>query len=494
MHGDIPNQDHPLKQTQSVLFKISALISRELPLDAFYQSIHELVGELMPADNFYIAVREPESDTISFPYHRDEMDEAPEPRLLERVADIDSSHPTDYVFRTGQPKRLLMDEQENLGLNYDAGTLSVAWLGVPVKNQQGETFGVIAVQVYHGDWVYGQQEMDILVYVSQNLSAVLEIRWKNLALAQANRELREANQSLEAKVAERTAGLETALASLAQNHQLLEENQEELLEQAHAAGMADIASSVLHNIGNMLNQSFVAATHLHDIPTPTWIGALDRITNLIEQEQLLAADHPKSQGVLDYLRGLTKTMGEQHGRHETEVADLTNSLRLIRGLTESQASLTHTDTFYAVTRYEQTVQRVLALFSTRIEAIPVTVATHYADSNQENLPTYTIKRAMAYLIENALDALIATEQARLTIRMTRTEDGTQLTVEDNGRGVAPEHLDAVCKLGFSTKGRHGFGLHYACNALASVGAKLSFESTLGEGTRVTLRFPRYAAG
>lgn len=494
MAGLDATRDQNLQQTQSVLLKITALINRALPLDAFYKSIHDLVSELMPADNCYIAVREPDSDTISFPYHVDEMDDRPEPRLLSRITDVDSSRPTDYVFRTGQPKLLLKDDQEHLGLNYDAGTLSVAWLGAPLQNKKRDTFGVIAVQIYHGEWTYSQHELDLLIYVAQNISAVLEIKWQNLALAKANQELRDANASLEAKVSERTAGLEQALHSLAENNKLLKENQEELLEQAHAAGMADIASSVLHNIGNMLNHSFVAATHLSDILTPTWISSIERFIALMDREHILVQDHPKYQAVLDYFDGLTKTMAQNHQRFEQEVADLSNSLGMIRRLTESQTALTHSDTFFATTSYPQTIRRVLTLFSTRIESIPARVETHFADDTVEVLPAYTMKRVLSYIIENALDALAAGEAPVLRIRMEREPEHTLVWIEDNGRGVAPEHIASVCNLGFSTKGRHGFGLHYACNALSSVSAKLTFESTLGEGTRVCLRFPHYHQG
>lgn len=486
--GDAPN----LKQIQAVLFEIAALINRDLDLADFYQSIHHLVGVLMPADNLYIAIREPDSDNIWFPYHVDEMDPRPEPRSLEQLSDVESSHPTDYVFRTGLPKLLLMHEQENLGLRYDAGTLSIAWLGVPLKNLQQETFGVIAVQVYHGDWVYGEQERDLLVYVSQHISAVLEIKWKNLALAKANHELRRANESLEAKVAERTLRLESAVTSLAEKHRLLKDSQAELLEQAHAAGMADIAASVLHNIGNLLNNAFVAATHIHEVPIPEWIQKIDKLVALMSQEQMLVADHPKHASVTGYFRTLTQTMTENKRRFEGEIEDLNQSLRLIRQLTESQIAVTHNDTFYAQTSFQQIVTRVLTVFSTRIESISARTELVFADTDQETLPAYTLKRALSYIIENALDAISACEAPVLTIRIQRVGDGTRLIIEDNGHGVDPEHLAAVFRLGFSTKGRHGFGLHYAANALRSVGAKLSFESQRRQGSRVTIQLPRYA--
>lgn len=479
------------KQIQAVLFEMAALINRDLDLADFYQSIHHLVGELMPADNLYIAIREPDSDNISFPYHVDEMDPRPAPRSLEQLSDVESSHPTDYVFRTGLPKLLLMHEQKTLGFRYDAGTLSIAWLGVPLKNLQQETFGVIAVQVYHGDWVYGEQERDLLVYVSQHISAVLEIKWKNLALAKANHELRLANESLEAKVAERTLRLESAVSSLAEKHQLLKDSQAELLEQAHAAGMADIAASVLHNIGNLLNNSFVAATHIHEMPITEWVQKIDKLVAFMNQEQLLVADHPKQASVTGYFQALTQTMSENHMRFESEIEDLNQSLRLIRQLTESQIAISHNDTFYAQTSYQQIVARVLTIFSTRIESISARTELLFADTTQETLPAYTLKRALSYIIENALDAISACDAPTLIVHMQRVADGTRLIIEDNGQGVDAEHLASVFRLGFSTKGRHGFGLHYAANALRSVGAKLSFESQRRRGSHVTIQLPQY---
>lgn len=481
------------QHTQSVLFKIASLINRELDLDDFYRHIHLLVGELMPADNLYIAVHEPASHTISFPYYVDQNNVRPEPRLLEQVKDVESCRPTDYVFRTGKPKLLLEDQQVGLGdiYDFDAGSFSKAWLGAPLKNERRETFGVIAVQIYEGDDIYGEQERDLLVYASQHISAVLEIKWKSLALARANRELREANETLEAKVAERTARLEQAMTSLAEKHELLKESQEQMLEQAHAAGMADIASSVLHNIGNILNNAFVAATHLRETPTQQWLSSIQKLVDFIETTKLLNHDHPKYAAAMGYFKELIGAMTEGQQRIDMEISDLNEALRLMRQLTESQITLAQTEGFFTQTSQKQIVTKVMAVFSTRIESLSATVETQFADETVEQLPAYTIKRALSYIIENALDAITGIKKPKLTLSMTRHPGGTCLIIEDNGRGVDAEHLESVCKLGFSTKGRHGFGLHYACNAMATVDARLRFESEPHKGTRVTLTFPNY---
>jgi two-component system, cell cycle sensor histidine kinase and response regulator CckA len=157
------------ERIRSATFLISeAANSTENPQELF-RAIHDIVGELMPAKNLYIALYDAASDTISFPYFVDEHDAAGEPKRLGKGL-------TEYVLRTGQP--LLVTPERSLELERAGhveviGTPSLDWLGVPLKVGE-RTLGVLAVQSYSPGVRYGEHEKHILQFVSTQVAMTIE--------------------------------------------------------------------------------------------------------------------------------------------------------------------------------------------------------------------------------------------------------------------------------------------------------------------------------
>ncbi len=138
-------------------------------LDELLPTIHQIVGELMPAKNFYIALYDAATDLISFPYFIDEFDPTPVPRVPGRGL-------TERVLRTGQAL-LAKPESETelaaLGVVQSIGSPSVDWLGVPLKLAD-RTVGVLAVQTYTAGVRYEERHKEILQYVSTQIAAAIE--------------------------------------------------------------------------------------------------------------------------------------------------------------------------------------------------------------------------------------------------------------------------------------------------------------------------------
>jgi diguanylate cyclase (GGDEF)-like protein/PAS domain S-box-containing protein len=151
---------------QAALFKISEAAHSAPDLDGLFRSIHGVVGELIPANNFYVALYDEGSDLVSFPYFVDEHDPPPAPRLLK-----DGRGLTDAVLRTGEPLLVAPeDEAKDVEL---IGTAGVDWLGIPLKTDRG-TIGVLAVQSYSGDVRYGKRDKQLLQFVSDQVATAVE--------------------------------------------------------------------------------------------------------------------------------------------------------------------------------------------------------------------------------------------------------------------------------------------------------------------------------
>ena len=173
------------ERIESALYRIAETTSTARDLDELYASIHNILSELMPADNCYIAVYDRETDMLSFPYFVDEVDSDASPQPLGKGA-------TAYVLRTGQPLLAtpeIFEEMERKGEVELIGAPSIDWMGVPLKD--GEvTFGVLALQSYRENVRYGERDKEILTFVSQHIAAAIAQKRSDKALRESEAKFR----------------------------------------------------------------------------------------------------------------------------------------------------------------------------------------------------------------------------------------------------------------------------------------------------------------
>jgi PAS domain S-box-containing protein len=179
------------EKVEHALFRISEAIHLAENLERLFPLIHQAIQELMPARNFYIALHEPATDLHHFVYHVDERDPVPEPRRLK-------SGMTAYVFRTG--RALLADRDSMLrpagsrsgqDWSVEHGTPSAVWLGVPLV-ADGKTLGVMAVQDYHDQRAFGEQEKRLLTFIGEQTAVAIARK----RAAEALRESEERHRAL----------------------------------------------------------------------------------------------------------------------------------------------------------------------------------------------------------------------------------------------------------------------------------------------------------
>jgi two-component system cell cycle sensor histidine kinase/response regulator CckA len=156
---------------QEAVYRISHTAHTADNLQELLRAIHEIVGELMPAKNFYVSLYDPATDRLEFPYFVDEYDTARDvpPRTLRKGL-------TEYVLRTGQPLLATPEVHEQLVAAGEAeliGAPSIDWLGVPLMGKD-RTIGVVAAQTYSQGVRYGQSELDILTFVSSQMAMAIE--------------------------------------------------------------------------------------------------------------------------------------------------------------------------------------------------------------------------------------------------------------------------------------------------------------------------------
>jgi len=184
-------EEHKRAQTlSSALYRIAERTSAASHLQGFYASIHNIVGELMNARNFYIALYDPATELLTFPHFVDEHDPAPAPKRLGRGL-------TEYVLRTGDPLLATPKVFEELVAKGEVeliGAPSLDWMGVPLR-AGSQTFGVLVVQSYREDVRFGERDKEVLTFVSQQLASAIDHKRHEEALRQSESRYRSLVQS-----------------------------------------------------------------------------------------------------------------------------------------------------------------------------------------------------------------------------------------------------------------------------------------------------------
>jgi two-component system cell cycle sensor histidine kinase/response regulator CckA len=179
------SQRRRAEKLQSALYRIAATTSATEDLNEFYAAIHGIVGELMYAENFYVALYDPRSDTISFPYCVDEVDPTPAPMRP-------GNGLTAWVLRNGQPLLTLDADFHAMVRRGEVeliGSDSEAWLGVPLQGG-GKTFGVLVVQSYDPRIHFDAADKDLLNFVSQHIAVAVERRRAQEAIRESEERYR----------------------------------------------------------------------------------------------------------------------------------------------------------------------------------------------------------------------------------------------------------------------------------------------------------------
>jgi len=167
-YRDITEQKRA-EELNAALYAIAARSQSAEDLQQFYAAIHNIVGQLMYARNFYIALYDAQSRLLSFPYFVDEQDPTPAPKPLGRGL-------TEYVLRTGEPllaTPAVFEQMIARGEVELIGAPSLDWLGVPLKSGSA-SIGALVVQSYNPSVRYGERDREILKFVSQQLATAIE--------------------------------------------------------------------------------------------------------------------------------------------------------------------------------------------------------------------------------------------------------------------------------------------------------------------------------
>jgi PAS domain S-box-containing protein len=272
----------------------------------------------------------------------------------------------------------------------------------------------------------------------------------------------------------------------------------QLLSAARLAGMEEVASSVLHNVGNVLNTVNVSATTLTEKITHSRLAGIVPVAEMLQTHTddlyTFLTANKRGKELPNYLSVLGRYWTEEQALWVEELKHLSKYINHIKEIISRQQSLAGGSSEVDSIPLSTLTDDALAIAVPNLERWGVTLRREY----QADAPIHIDRRKFILIVvnilNNAKEALLASDrEGKELIVRTRPcpEEHVCLQVIDNGAGIAPENLAQIGLRGFSTKkGGHGFGLHSSTLAARELGGSLSFHSDgLGLGACFTLMLP-----
>ncbi|WDG77293.1 ATP-binding protein [Pseudomonas chlororaphis] len=305
---------------------------------------------------------------------------------------------------------------------------------------------------------------------------------------QMNRALVAANDELEQRVEERT--------------RQLKDTQSELLDTARQAGMAEIATNVLHNVGNVLNSVNISAELVSRKLRNSKAQGLGKAMQLInEHKQDLGrflTEDEKGKLLPGYLNQLVEAIDlEQQGMTE-ELTQLSKSVDHIKDIVATQQSYAGASSLLEPLSVSELLEDALRMNSGALTRHHVTVLKEYSDVPRIMGDKHRLLLILINLISNAKYAMsdLSNQARNMTLGATVVDGETlQISVRDEGEGIAPENMTRIFAHGFTTrKEGHGFGLHSCALAAIEMNGHLTAHSDgPGKGALFVLQIPLIAA-
>jgi PAS domain S-box-containing protein len=273
---------------------------------------------------------------------------------------------------------------------------------------------------------------------------------------------------------------------------------DQLVIASRRAGMAEIATGVLHNVGNALNSVNVSAAVVAEKLGGTEAEELVKAATLLRDH---AADLPAfltrdevGRHLPAYVEALADCVSAGQKAMSEEMAHLSRGIEHIKEIVRAQQEHSKGGVLPVPTRPAALVEQALEMSRLPLETAGVTVERELEEIPDLPLDRHKVLQILVNLLTNAAQAVTGRTGSavpRVTVRLRRAGDRLAVEVADNGKGIAPEKLGHIFEHGFTTRVEgHGFGLHSAANAAAEMGGRIVAASDgEGCGARFTLELP-----
>ncbi len=275
---------------------------------------------------------------------------------------------------------------------------------------------------------------------------------------------------------------------------------QQLVASARRAGMAEIATSVLHNIGNILNSVNVSVEliqkYIQKFDIDNIMLAIQMINDHINSLEDFLKNDPKGKLLPTYFTETKKMLAENSNHLRDEISRLKSSILHIKEIVAMQNTLSGVSKMIEKISVSELIDTVILHVESSLTKNEIQLEKQY-----ENIPSIEtdknkVMQILINLLQNAKDSLIITapgplKKITISAHMKSDNNYVEIKVTDTGLGILPENLSRIFTFGFTTKPQgHGFGLHSGALLAKELGGKLEVESEgIGHGATFVLTLP-----
>lgn len=277
----------------------------------------------------------------------------------------------------------------------------------------------------------------------------------------------------------------------------LRKAQRELVELSRQAGMAEVATGVLHNVGNVLNSVNVAATCMAGRLRKSKTSSVQRVAQLLrEHEKDLVrffTEDARARQLPGFLTQLSEHLAVEQSQTLGELAELQKHIDHIKEIVVMQQNFAKVSQLTETLAVTHVIEDALRINTTALARHDIEIQRDFAATPVIKVDKHKLLQVLINLLNNAKQACDGVERddKQITLRVLQANDRVQISVSDNGVGIPKENLTRIFNHGFTTKKTgHGFGLHSGALAAREMGGQLHVTSDgPGHGATFTLELP-----
>jgi signal transduction histidine kinase len=271
--------------------------------------------------------------------------------------------------------------------------------------------------------------------------------------------------------------------------------QKKLREASHQSGMAEVATGVLHNVGNVLNSLGVASSTAQSRLKASQFDRVQKVAQMLEEQRYnlgqFFADDPRGRKLPEYLGALGSQLQRDAADMHAEFETLNGHLQYLREIVQAQQSFARVGEAEETVDVRELIDTALALQGRELKGVEI--GREFGHIPEIRTDRYKLLQIIVNFVGNARDALAASEigTRRITLRADVVNGQLEVAVEDSGIGIPPQLLQRIWEFGFTTKAHgHGFGLHSAAVAAQALGGSVTARSAgPGQGACFMVRIP-----
>lgn len=277
----------------------------------------------------------------------------------------------------------------------------------------------------------------------------------------------------------------------------LAEQNKKLVDASHRAGKAEVATGVLHNVGNVLNSVNVSANMLRQRIEASPVSYLVQASAIVEEnknqlETFFLKDR-RGKHFPQLLSQLTSSFQKERDAQLDEIQSLSDNINHIKEIVSLQQTSAKRSGFESHVTPEELFEDALRMNDSELRWCSTKIIKDFSNAPTLNTRKHDVIQILVNLIRNAHQAMEAAESDDVEIRLSIRElDGqVKFQVKDTGTGIDPENMSNMFQHGFTTKKNgHGFGLHSCANTAQELGGTLAVESEgTGKGATFILTLP-----